>query len=310
MSLDFSNVNVLLIGDFMVDHYLMGHSERISPEADVPVIELEKDFLVPGGAGNVAMNLNSLGANVVCVGCLGEDIWAEKLIAIFKEKNINTDYLEKKKDHKTTVKKRIYCDNKQVARVDIEEYLNEWQPEKKINYEKFDIILLSDYNKGVFAKPWLDIREKMVLLDPKKVNTSIFECSKIITPNIKELEDITENKIDSQDSIVNACNQLITTYNFDWVVAKKGSQGITLVGKNNFIKNFSGEIVNNPDVTGAGDTVIATLAVLYAKTKDMEFSVNIANQAAAIVVDHIGTDVIDLSYLDKLLSYRRKKSIK
>jgi rfaE bifunctional protein kinase chain/domain len=294
----------------MVDHYLMGHSDRISPEADVPVIQLEKDFIVPGGAGNVAMNLNSLGANVACVGCLGDDVWAEKLIAIFKEKNINTDYLEKKKGHKTTVKKRIYCNNKQVARVDIEEFLIEWQPEKNIIYEEFDVILLSDYNKGVFAKSWLDISGKMVLLDPKKVNTTIFESSNIITPNIKELEEITKNKVSSQDSIINACNQLIANYNFDWVLAKKGSKGITLVGKNNVIKNFNGKNVKNPDVTGAGDTVIATLAVLYAKTKDIEYSVKIANEAAAIVVNNIGTDTINISDLDKLLSYPRKKSIK
>ena len=84
----------------------MGHSDRISPEADVPVIELEKDFQVPGGAGNVAMNLYSLGANVVCVGCLGDDFWAEKLITLFKEKNIDTHDLEKEKEHKTTVKEK------------------------------------------------------------------------------------------------------------------------------------------------------------------------------------------------------------
>lgn len=304
MKLDFSDIKVLLIGDFMVDHYLMGHSNRISPEADVPVIELEKDFLVPGGAGNVAMNLNSLGVNVACVGCLGEDDWAEKLIDILKEKNINTDYLEKKKGHKTTVKKRIYCDNKQVARVDSEEFLHEWQPAKNISYEEFDIIILSDYNKGVFSSPWLDIKEKMVLLDPKKVNNSIFLNSNIITPNIKELEEITKNKINSQDSIVQACNELITNYHFDWVVAKRGSEGITLVGKNNFIKNFSGKNIKNPDVTGAGDTVIATLAAIYAKTKDIEYSIKIANEAAAIVVNNIGTDIINLSDLDKLLSKR------
>ena len=91
-----------------------------------------------------------------------------KINLLFKEKNIDTYYLERKKEHKTTVKKRIYCNDKQVARVDIEEFLNEWQPEKKINYEEFDIIILSDYNKGVFAKPWLEIKDKMVLLDPKK----------------------------------------------------------------------------------------------------------------------------------------------
>ena len=300
MNLNFSDINVLLIGDFMVDHYLMGNSDRISPEADVPVIELEKDFLVPGGAGNVAMNLYSLGANVVCVGCLGDDLWAEKLISLFKEKNIDTYYLERKKEHKTTVKKRIYCNDKQVARVDIEEFLNEWQPEKKINYEEFDIIILSDYNKGVFAKPWLEIKDKMVLLDPKKVNPALFRSSKIITPNIKELEEITKIKINNKDSIVNACNKLISNYNFEWVVAKKASKGITLVGKNNFVKNFSGKNISNPDVTGAGDTVIATLAVAYAKNKNIESATKIANEAAAFVVSNIGTDVIDLSYLKNL----------
>ena len=152
MNLDFSNINAIVIGDLMIDNYIMGTSTRISPEAPVPVILPNNIFSKPGGAANVAMNLSSLGAKVSCVGVVGNDIWGSKLIEILSEQGINTENID------VTIllplKQRIYLDNKQFVRVDNEMFLNDDCNFMKQDYSNFDLIILSDYNKGVLTKPW------------------------------------------------------------------------------------------------------------------------------------------------------------
>ena len=147
MNLDFSGVKVLLIGDFMIDHYIIGRSTRMSPEAPVPVVTPEKEYSIPGGAGNVATNLNAMGADITCIGFVGNDNWGEKLLSILDTKGINIQGIEIIDNHSTTVKQRIYSDGKQVARLDTEKIID-WQPNSKIkhNYGAYDIVILSDYN--------------------------------------------------------------------------------------------------------------------------------------------------------------------
>ena len=147
MKLDFSNLRILVIGDFMIDHYIMGSSNRISPEAPVPVVIPNDEFSIPGGAGNVAMNLRSLGSNVYCDGIVGEDKWGKKLIKIFEKNNINCDRIVSLKPP-NNCKKRIYSNKKQVARLDIEKVID-WDYKNDIlsDSDKYDVIILSDYNK-------------------------------------------------------------------------------------------------------------------------------------------------------------------
>jgi rfaE bifunctional protein kinase chain/domain len=147
VNLDFSNIKVLLIGDFMIDHYIIGYSNRISPEAAVPVVIPEKEYSIPGGAGNVAMNLKLMGANVDCLGCAGNDIWGKKLHSILKNEGIGIDGIELIDNHPSTLKQRIYSDGKQIIRLDREKIRN-WQYTSEIK-KNYDIIILSDYNKGV-----------------------------------------------------------------------------------------------------------------------------------------------------------------
>ncbi|SVD15003.1 uncharacterized protein METZ01_LOCUS367857, partial [marine metagenome] len=138
----------------MIDHYIIGTSNRMSPEAPVPVVIPEQEYSIPGGAGNVAMNLSLMGANVTCVGCIGDDNWGKKLISILKNEGINIEAINIINNHPTTLKQRIYSDGKQVARLDTEKIIN-WQPdsEMKHDYNDYDIIILSDYNKGVLNEP-------------------------------------------------------------------------------------------------------------------------------------------------------------
>ncbi|MDB3883274.1 PfkB family carbohydrate kinase [Candidatus Marinimicrobia bacterium] len=300
MKLDLNNIKIMVIGDFMVDHYLFGASDRFSPEAPIPVVNLQEELLVPGGAGNVAMNLNSLGAEVTCVGFVGDDYMGRKLLNIFQEKKININHLELINNHRTTIKQRIYCESIQQSRLDSEIFFSDWIPNKSINYSNYDFIILSDYNKGVFHKNWFIKKDVTVALDPKVSNSYLFKNSDIITPNIKELADLTKLKVSDDISIEKAAKKLINEFGIRDIVVTRGDQGMSIIS-NNKISHIPCLKVNNPDVTGAGDTVIATLGLVYAKTEDIDLAASIANKAASIVVGQKGTTKIRLKDLEKLL---------
>ncbi len=238
MRLDFSKINVLLIGDFMIDSYVNGNSTRQSPEAPVPVIKEHKIDLIPGGAGNVAMNLKSLGANVSCLGYIGNDLPGEVLKKIFNEKGIDHKHLQIEKIL-TTVKKRFLSNGKQILRIDYEEILDNWKPRSisELEIKNFDIIILSDYNKGVLNNDWFkNLKFQNIIADPKKNNFSFYSNVKIITPNLNELQRTTKVELKDFDSIQKACNEILVKTNLEYIIAKMGDKGMMVVGKNNFLK--------------------------------------------------------------------------
>tara|TARA_A100001011_G_scaffold344618_1_gene379737 strand:+ start:7644 stop:8573 length:930 start_codon:yes stop_codon:yes gene_type:complete len=305
MNLDFSDIKVLVIGDFMIDHYIIGKSNRISPEAPVPVVLPEKEYSIPGGAGNVAMNLKSMGANVVCLGVVGDDIWGEKLLSLLKSNGVNIDGMDIIKDHPTTLKQRIYSDGKQVARLDTEKIID-WKLNFMLkNIGNYDTCILSDYNKGVIKNANIDtnifLGPDILIVDPKKDDFSLYSNANIITPNMNELQKATGINIKDDQSIVAACTELIRKNNFDYIVAKKGDKGMTIVGKNNFVKHITAHYVDNPDVTGAGDTVISALSIAYAKTQDIELSARFANNAAATAVSKSGTATVTIDEINNYI---------
>ncbi|MAV64217.1 MAG: hypothetical protein CMG00_03390 [Candidatus Marinimicrobia bacterium] len=302
MNLDFSDIKVLLVGDFMIDHYIMGTSNRMSPEANVPVVIPKEEYSIPGGAGNVAMNLSAMGAHVTCLGFIGDDIWGEKLTSILKNQGINTSNLEIIENYNTTLKQRIYANGMQVARLDKEKIID-WNPNvtKRINYNNYDVIILSDYNKGILNDFKIPDTSIPLIVDPKKDDFVNYAGSNIITPNLNELNRASNIDIKDKKSIVDACNELIKIHGFDYIVAKRGSKGMIIVGKDNFIKKINAHIVGSPDVTGAGDTVIATLALAYTITKDIEESAKIANTAAAIAVNKTGTASVTIDEINNYI---------
>ena len=295
MKFDFSKIKVLVIGDFMIDHYIIGTSNRVSPEAPVPVVLPQKEYSIPGGAGNVAMNLRSIGANVSCSGVVGDDQWGKKLLSLLNDKGINTDAINIVKNHPTTLKKRIYSDGKQVVRLDTED-IKEF-PTFVDNITNYDICILSDYNKGIIKNAKFE--SKLIIVDPKKEDFSVYKNANIITPNLNELSKATDVNISDDKSIVDACKKLIEECNFNYIVAKKGDRGMTIVGRNNHVKHIPAKKVANPDVTGAGDTVIAVLSVVFAQTQDIELSAKIANNAAGSVVEKSGTACVNIEDLEK-----------
>ena len=299
MNLDFSDITVLLVGDFMMDHYIMGTSNRMSPEAPIPVVVPEKEYSIPGGAGNVAMNLRTMGADVICIGVVGDDIWGERLLSLLKNNGINIDGIDIIKNHPTTLKQRIYSDGKQVVRLDTEKIIDWTSNFLSKNLKNYHTCLLSDYNKGVIKNANIDTN--ILIVDPKKEDFSLYKNAHIITPNLNELQRATKIKIQDDESIVDACTELIEKYNFNYILAKKGVQGMTIVGKNNFVKHIEAHSVKNPDVTGAGDTVISALSIAYAKTQDIELSARFANSAAATAVNKPGTATVTIDEINNYI---------
>lgn len=303
MDFDFSQIKVLVIGDFMIDHYLIGNSSRKSPEADVPVVIPNDEFSIAGGAGNVAINLSSLGAKVTCAGVIGNDHWGKILLEKLNENDISTKYIENIKELNTTVKKRIYSNNQQVARVDIDGVLNEKCSFMDNNFNDFDLIILSDYDKGVINKTWFKKpKDTLVMIDPKKRESNFRQCD-IITPNLKELEHFYKKNISNEEDIIGACKYLISNYNFKYVIAKKGKDGITVVNKNGMINNYNAEYVESPDVTGAGDTVISSLGLALINSGNIDRSVRFAIIAAGIAVNKRGTANVTI---DEINNYIKK----
>ena len=223
------------------------------------------------------MNLSSLGAEVHCVGVVGDDFFGLELIKILENEGIVTKNIKKIKNHITTLKQRIYSNGEQVVRIDKEKIKDFKLNFKKMNLEKYDACIISDYNKGVIQS--VDIKTNLLIVDPKKEDFSKYIGANIITPNLNELQKASTLQISDDNSIVLAYSDLIKKNGFDFIVAKKGENGLTVVGKDKLIKHISTKAVSNADVTGAGDTVIAVLSLVYAKTNDIVLSAKIANAA-------------------------------
>lgn len=299
---EFQNHTILVIGDLMLDNYVLGKTERISPEAPVPVVEIEQEFSRLGGSGNVISNIVSLGGNVIPCGVIGEDdagfhIMSE-LIKFTSLLNILYD-----KNRHTIQKTRIFSGNQQMLRVDREtktsisdkykldifDFINEY----KNNYQA---VIISDYQKGLLDCEFVQkiitfCREnnKIIFVDPKGQYEK-YIGSNFITPNLKELSIATGLKINTNEEIYDAGMKLYHRLKIDGLVVTRGQDGISV------IRNDGHKMITLPtrakevfDVSGAGDTVIATFALSYLSGLTMEESAEIANLAAGVVVGKVGT---------------------
>ena len=316
--LNFSFINVLVVGDLMLDKNVLGYSNRLSPEAPVPVFipDGQENFL--GGAGNVVRNLFDLGANVKCVGIVGDDNGGDEIIKISNTLNANIlKNIVIAQEHQTTIKERIYLGDKQILRIDHEENIN--SKYDQIILEKCDqliassdILILSDYDKGVLSSNVLhSLVQKAkelnipTIVDPKKTDFSHYSGSNIITPNLYEFKKATAN-FDQSLTKHEKAKMLAEQNDFEHIVITEGAEGMTVLGKNYKTTSLSTNKVSEADVTGAGDTVIATLSLVYALTKDIIFSAKIANLAANYVVKQLGTSSIDIEKLNTLIESKKK----
>ncbi len=296
----------LVVGDVMLDRYFWGKVERISPEAPVPVFNLRYVTKSLGGAANVANNLRGLRAQVELAGVLGEDQEAEEFISLLKEKKIGSRGLVREKNRPTTVKTRIIASSQQLLRIDIEDQnplarqtAELLQKELKGLLKEVDGVILSDYAKGVFLTDGLTnwvIAEatrlgRPVVVDPKGLSWERYRGATCITPNLKELKEIAKAEGLFTKEMPTVCEHLCQKYNFSFMLVTLGPEGIYLHHPE-IKKRFPAQAREVYDVSGAGDTVIATLSAFYSAGFPIEEVVELANRAAGIVVGKIGTQPI------------------
>jgi D-beta-D-heptose 7-phosphate kinase / D-beta-D-heptose 1-phosphate adenosyltransferase len=304
--------NILVIGDLMIDHYLWGSCDRISPEAPVQVVNIKKESSVLGGAGNVINNLFALGANVDVISVIGDDLVANELKDLLKKINITSDNLIVEKNRKTSKKSRLIASQQQVLRYDMESIddISEESSKNILNNLKnqitqYDSIILSDYGKGVLTnsltKKIIKIANEnsiKVLVDPKGKDYSKYEGSYTLTPNKKEAMEATNIDIKDEKSLIEALRKLKEKCKLEVSLITLSENGIAIFDKDLIIKPTVAREVY--DVTGAGDTVIASIAFALGNNLNIEEAINFANLAAGVVVGKIGSATASL---DEIYEY-------
>jgi len=295
--------SVLVIGDLMVDHYIWGSATRLSPEAPVPIVNVKKESTTLGGAGNVVQNLVALGANVSVAGVIGNDAPGKQLIEIMESEGVKTNAIISDSSRSTTVKTRVLVGSHQLVRVDREvtDAISIDLEEKLIaalneNIDAADIVLLSDYNKGLFAAGLTqkiikiaELHQKRVVIDPKGLNYEKYKGAFIIKPNRKELAEAAKTeKISNLSELENAAKTIFRQTGTDYLIVTLSEEGMAIITEQSS-KLLPVKATEVFDVTGAGDTVIAVIAYFTALGLPVEEACELANHAAAIVVRHVGS---------------------
>jgi len=306
----FSQLKAGVIGDVMLDTYMWGHVERISPEAPVPVVALDKTEYRVGGASNVALNIASLGASVSILSVIGNDDDGKQLRQLLEHQQIKTDFLLSSDKRATTSKTRIISRNQQMMRLDKEIATDlGYEDENRlilalqtfIAQEKPDVIIFEDYNKGVLTE--LVIQKAIALckhhgiittVDPKRKNFFSYKSVDVFKPNLKEVKD-------ALNLLVDVVNEE-TLRNIHALLKEQLAHRIsfvTLSEKGVFYQDeqkaavIPSHLRSIADVSGAGDTVIAVASLVYAATKDVELMAEVANIAGGLVCEEVGTAAIN-----------------
>ncbi len=313
--------NILVIGDLMIDHYLWGKCERISPEAPVQVVDVQKETTVLGGAGNVINNLISLGSKVCVLSVIGKDETANELKLMLQTAGAQS-FLIEEENRKTSKKSRIMASNSQVVRFDNEskDDISQTSEQALLNQfnqsiDTFDIVLFSDYGKGVLTQGLCqqliakaNQKGKKVLVDPKGKDYSKYQGAYLLTPNKKEAQEATNIKINNEASLNVALIKLKEIASLEISMITLSEDGIAFLQNNEVIikPTVAREVY---DVTGAGDTVLASLGYALALNNDLASSVEFANLAAGVVVGKLGSATVSLDEIEEYKSSLHKSSI-
>src|SRR6185312_3183248 len=295
--------SILVIGDLMIDHYIWGHASRLSPEAPVPIVDVKTESTTLGGAGNVVQNLVALGASVSIGGIVGNDVSGRQLVEMLENEGIKANVVIKDNNRCTTVKTRVLAGSHQLVRVDREvkealsaELENELADKLILLINASDLIIFSDYNKGLFSRALTqrlikiaNDHNKKVIVDPKGLNYEKYKGAYLIKPNRKELaEAANTEKISSVADIQQAAKVIFSQTGAAYLIVTLSEEGMAIVTGQG-TKLLPVKATEVFDVTGAGDTVIAAIAYFIALGLPIEEACELANHAAAIVVRHIGS---------------------
>lgn len=308
----FIGQNILVLGDLMLDEYLWGDARRISPEAPVQVIDIQRETLAPGGACNVAVNIVSLGGKVFLGGVVGKDSAAQCLKSELSRLNVDVAGLVEDKQRPTITKTRLVARNQQIVRYDRESRapLSAYIRQNILDWvervlPQVALCVFSDYAKGISTPEFMQefiklvvLHQKPLLVDPKGNGFQKYRGAVLITPNLQETEVATGMEIRSPDDLMAACNILRERLPGTNILVKQGPLGMTLfAGGSGGIFHVDAVARQVFDVTGAGDTVIAVFAMALASGVDWEESTRLANRAAGIVVGKVGTASVTLEEL-------------
>ena len=295
---------ILVVGDLMLDKFIFGSVERISPEAPVPIVKLEKEEQMLGGSGNVIRNLSNLGIKTSLCSAVGKDLAGDLLITQLTKKDTNISNVLRLNNIRTTEKMRIVADGQQIARVDWD--MNDLEVDfnddliKNIaaHIKEIDGVIISDYAKGicseVLLKKVIRISNESnipIFVDPKGSDWEKYQHANLITPNIKEAEIILGEKLENDEAFEMAGEKICSTFDIEACLITRGGDGMSFFCKDNtfHLKSNAKEIF---DVSGAGDTVISAMATGLVMNLTYKQAAEFSNQAAGIVVGHIGTSAI------------------
>jgi rfaE bifunctional protein kinase chain/domain len=320
---EFGRTGILVIGDLMIDQYVWGRVKRISPEAPVPVVEVTEENLLLGGAANVAHNVSSLGGRVFIAGTIGKDESGKILIEKLKEKGFNTDGVIRDGKRPTTVKTRVIAHSQQVVRFDREEKAEIQQStlSNLIEYVRACLpqikgIVISDYCKGLITKKLvkklLELAGKKIFIsaDPKIGHFDYYRGVDLITPNTNEASFATGIDISDDKTLMSAGNLLIKKLQCGSVIITRGDEGMTLFERTGRITHIPTCAQEVYDVSGAGDTVIATLTLCKAAGAPLSDAAIVANHAAGVVVGKVGTATVTQQDIVKSMKMCKPNNLK
>ena len=314
------NKKILVIGDIMIDEYLWGSVSRLSPEAPVPVVDVESESLRFGGAANVALNLKTLGCIPIIIGLIGKDEMADRFLELMARYSLKNNGIIQDETRPTTIKTRIIGDNQHIARVDrekikyVEGKLAEEVKEKISSHiDESDAIILQDYNKGVLAKEIIRFaislaneQNKISAVDPKFLNFLEFKESTVFKPNIRETAQALTCSVQTENEVMFAGNKLLELMNVKNVLLTLGSKGMALFESDGTYSYVHTKSKNVADVSGAGDTVISAMTAAMVGGANVREAASIANYAAGIVCEEVGIVPIQVDKLKKEIKYREK----
>jgi D-beta-D-heptose 7-phosphate kinase / D-beta-D-heptose 1-phosphate adenosyltransferase len=302
----FHSARVLILGDVMLDRFVYGAVERISPEAPIPVVSVERTLDMPGGAANVARNVSALGAQCTLLGIVGTDSTADRLQHQLALAPAIRVHLISDVTRPTSLKTRYVADGQQVMRADVEhrgavsaDVARQLLTRFAAEIHAAEIVILSDYAKGVFSD--LVVREaigiarqfnKPIVVDPKSKDLARYTGATVLTPNRIELQGACGIECQSDDQVTQGARRVLDRGFCSALVVTRGTQGMSVIGPNGNITHLPTEARQVYDVSGAGDTVVATLALGMASGGDVIEAASLANMAAGIVVGKRGTATV------------------
>jgi len=313
MEINFSDQNILVVGDLMLDEYIVGQHYRISDEAPVPILKVDAFEVRLGGAANVAHNMKNLGCNVLLCGIIGRRRGglgyghsAHRFVQLMEECGMSMD-LVIEADWLTTTKTRVLINSQQVVRYDYEKILDRKTQKiaedrlASLDYKDIDLIVVSDYRKGMISDSVMDLlrsKNKRIVVDPKPDNLIFYQDVFCITPNMSEFEKMTgeTDLMQDRDKLVECARNFITQYSLHCLIITMGMQGVFFCCETQeaFIQGKQEEIAN---IIGAGDTFVATFSAAISANVPVADAISMANRAAGIVVSKQYTSIISIEEL-------------